>query len=188
MNTPRLRQWKESDFEPFAEMNSDPEVMRYFLAPKTRTESLGIFAAIQKEISQRGWGVWAVDVDGMFAGMVGLHVPEWHLPFSPCTEVLWRLRREFWGRGIAHETASQAISYGFSEAGLDEIVSFTTPPNVRSIHLMERLGFERDHQGDFDHPAVPVGHHLRRHVLYRKKKPNKAPEPTPRLVTPRALE
>jgi RimJ/RimL family protein N-acetyltransferase len=96
--------------------------------------------------------------------------------FSPCTEVLWRLRKEFWGRGIAHEAASKAINYGFSKAGLEEIVSFTTPPNLRSIRLMERFGFERDHQGDFDQPEVPVGNHLRRHVLYRKKKPNKSVE------------
>ena len=167
-----LRPWKESDFEPFAEMNSDPDVMRYFLAPMTRSESLDTFNHIGEEITQRGWGVWAVEVGGIFAGMVGLHVPEWQLPFSPCVEVLWRLRKEFWGRGIAHEAANQAIDHGFSKADLDEIVSFASTPNLRSIRLMERLGFERDHQGDFDHPAVPVGHYLRRHVLYRKKRPN----------------
>ena len=173
-----LRDWKESDFEPFAEMNSDPEVMRYFLAPMTRKESLETFSRIRKEIAQRGWGVWAVEVDGIFAGMVGLYVPEWQLPFLPCVEVLWRMRKEFWGRGIANEAANHAIDHGFSKADLDEIVSFTTPLNLRSIRLMERLGFERDHDGDFDHPAVPVGHYLRRHVLYRKKKPNKALRPT----------
>jgi len=169
-----LRDWRESDFESFAEMNSDPEVMRYFLAPATRSESLDTFNRIRKEIAQRGWGVWAVEVDGRFAGMVGLHVPKWQLPFSPCVEMLWRLRKEFWGRGIAHEAATQAIDHGFSKAGLAEIVSFTTPPNLRSIRLMERLGFERDLQGDFDHPAVPAGHYLRRHVLYRKRKPNQS--------------
>ncbi len=173
-----LRDWKESDFEPFAEMNSDPEVMRYFLEPATRSKSLDTFSRIRKEIAQRGWGVWAVEADGRFAGMVGLHVPEWQLPFSPCVEVLWRLRKEFWGRGIAHEAANQAIDYGFVKAGLAEIVSFTTPPNLRSIRLIERLGFERDHEGDFDHPAVPEGHPLRHHVLYRKKKPNQSLQPS----------
>ena len=180
MNKPLLREWKESDFEPFAEMNSDPEVMRYFLAPMTRAESLDTVSLIREEIARRGWGVWAIEVDGVFAGMVGLHVPEWSLPFSPCTEVLWRLRKEFWGLGIVEVAASQAVDDGFSKADLDEIVSFTTPPNLRSIRLMERLGFERDHQGDFDHPALPVGHPLGRHVLYRKKRPDKT-RATPRL-------
>lgn len=173
MNAVILRDWKETDFEPFAEMNSDPEVMRY-LAPVTRSESLDTFDRIREEISQRGWGVWAVEVDGIFAGMVGLHVPECKLPFPACTEVLWRLRKEFWGRGIAHTAAREAIDYGFSKVKLEEIVTFTTPTNLRSIRLMEHLSFERDHQGDFDHPALPVDSHLRRHVLYRKKQPTRA--------------
>lgn len=168
MNAIKLRQWKESDFELFHEMNSDSEVMRYLL-PMTRRESLDAFSRIREENSERGWGVWAVDVEGVFAGMVGLHVPEQELPFSPCTEVLWRLRKEFLGRGIAYGTAREAVDYGFSKAGLEEIVSFTTTQNLRSIRLMERLGFQRDQDGDFDHPSVPVGSELRRHVLYRKK-------------------
>ncbi len=167
----------DTDFELFAEMNSDPKVTRYLL-PMTRSESLDAFSRIRNEITQRGWGVWAVEVDGIFAGSVGLHVPECHLQFSPCTEVLWRLRKEFWGRGIAHEAASKALNCGFSKADLEEIVSFTTPLNLRSIRLMERLGFERDHHGDFDHPEVPVGNYLRRHVLYRKKKPSKSVKAT----------
>jgi RimJ/RimL family protein N-acetyltransferase len=188
MSDTMLRQWKKSDFEPFAEMNADVDVMRFFLARQTRDESLEMFNRVRMAIEQRGWGVWAVEVEGQFAGMVGLNVPRWQLPFSPCTEVLWRLRKEFWGRGIGYHAANQAMEYGFSKAGLSEIVAFTTPPNLRSIRLMERLGLVRDHQGDFDHPAVPDGHPLRRHILFRKKRPNKAPEPTPGAVTPRATE
>ncbi len=169
MKTPELRQWKDSDLEPFAEMNADPEVMRYFLAPMTHAEAVDAIIRMRAAIDQRGWGIWAVDVDGDFAGMVGLNIPRWHLPFSPCTEVLWRLRRKYWGLGIAFAAASQAVERGFSNVGLSEIVAFTTPPNVRSIRLMERLGFNRVIEGDFDHPAVPEGHSLQRHVLYRKR-------------------
>ena len=186
MHSPTLRPWKDSDFEPFVEMNSDPDVMRYFLARLARNEAREMFNRVRSTVDQRGWGVWAVEVNGAFAGMVGLNIPKWQLPFSPCTEVLWRLRKEFWGQGVAHSAASQAIDYGFSKAGLEEIVAFTTPPNLRSIRLMERLGFDRDHHGDFDHPAVPEGHPLRRHILYRKRKPNMAPEPTTLAVTPTA--
>jgi len=177
MSAPILRQWRESDVEPLAAMNADPDVMRYFLAPQTRSESLEMFDRMRTAIDRRGWGVWAVEVDGGFAGMVGLNIPKWPLPFSPCTEVLWRLRREFWGRGIGYAAATQAMEQGFAKAGLTEIVAFTTPPNLRSIRLMARLGLERDHQGDFDHPAVPEGHPLRRHLLFRKQRPE-APAPT----------
>jgi RimJ/RimL family protein N-acetyltransferase len=172
MKMPLFRQWKDSDLEPFARMNADPDVMRYFLSPMTREEAHAAVVRMRATIERRGWGIWAVEVDGEFAGMLGLNEPRWQLPFSPCTEVLWRLRKEFWGRGIAFTAAGQALEYGFSKLGLQEIVAFTTPPNLRSIHLMERLGFTRDLAGDFDHPAVPEGHYLRRHVLYRKRNPN----------------
>jgi RimJ/RimL family protein N-acetyltransferase len=46
-------------------------------------------------------------------------------------------------------------------------VSFTTPANQRSQAVMRRLGMHRDPADDFDHPSLPPGHPLRRHVLYR---------------------
>jgi RimJ/RimL family protein N-acetyltransferase len=171
MTTALLRTWRDSDFEPFAVMNSDPEVMRYFLAPWSRTEAAERFARMRTALDERGWGIWPVEVEGCFAGMVGLNVPRYPLPFSPCTEVLWRFRPEYWGRGLAYAAATEAVQRGFSTVGLEEIVAFTTVPNLRSRRLMERLEFRRDAAGDFDHPEVPEGHPLRRHVLYRKRKP-----------------
>ena len=165
----KLRQWKDSDFESFASMNSDPEVMRY-LVPITIQKSRNLFDYIQEEMMERGWGVWAVEVDSIFAGMVGLHVPKWQMPFTPCTEVLWRFKHEFWGRGIAYQTAKQAIDYGFQQANLKEIVTFTTPLNNRSIRLIERLGFKRDNKSDFDHPEVPEDSPNKHHIFYRLKK------------------
>ena len=155
-------------------MNADPDVMRHLLAPMTRVEACEAFLRLRRTLEQRGWGVWAADADGEFAGMVGLNEPKWSLPFSPCVEIAWRLRKEFWGRGIACAAASQALDYGFATLGLPEIVAFTTPSNVCSIRLMERLGFTRDAQADFDHPAVPEGNPLRTHVLYRKRRPEQA--------------
>lgn len=169
--SPRLRQWRDSDLAPFAEMGADPVVMRYFLAPLNEGEARAMLERMRTDVERRGWGIWAVEVGGEFAGMVGLNTPGWRLPFSPCVEVLWRLRTKFHGRGVAFTAAKQALAFGFYELGLDEIVAFTTPPNIRSIRLMERLGFVRDAHGDFDHPAVPEGHPLRRHVLYRQRRP-----------------
>jgi RimJ/RimL family protein N-acetyltransferase len=169
MSVVLLRQWRDSDFEPYFEMNTDPEVMRYFPAVMAREEASDSFARLKGTIEDKGWGVWAVDVDGVFAGMTGIMVPRFAAPFMPCTEILWRFRREYWGRGLAKEAATQALAYAFSTLRLAEIVAFTAAINLRSIGLMERLDFKRDLSGDFDHPAVPLGSHLRRHVLYRKK-------------------
>ena len=50
---------------------------------------------------------------------------------------------------------------------LPEIVAFTAPVNIPSRRVMEKLGMRHDPGDDFDHPAIPAGHPLQRHVLYR---------------------
>jgi RimJ/RimL family protein N-acetyltransferase len=160
-----LRQWREEDREPFAKLNADPETMRYFVSTMTREESDATVDWATALIDERGWGLWAVEVVGgaPFIGFVGLNLPR----FRPeWVEVGWRLRREHWGNGYATEAAREALRFGFEELGLDEIVSFTSVPNTPSRRVMERIGMTHDPTRDFDHPGVPEGHPLRRHVLY----------------------
>jgi len=164
-----LRQWRDSDLEPYAAMNADAEVMRYFPSLLTRDQSEASLVRQRTFIEQRGWGLWAVDVDGAFAGFTGLAIPGFEAPFMPCVEAGWRLRREYWGRGIGYRGALQALEYGFNVLKLPEILSFTATVNAPSRRLMERLGFDRDLASDFDHPTIPQGHELRPHVLYRKR-------------------
>ena len=104
---------------------------------------------------------------GEFIGFIGLSVPCFEAHFTPCVEVGWRLAAAYWGRGLATEGARAALRFGFDELGLREIVSFTVPANVRSRRVMEKLGMTHDPADDFDHPSLPQGHPLRRHVLYR---------------------
>jgi RimJ/RimL family protein N-acetyltransferase len=164
-----LRQWKESDLEPYAAMNADPEVMHYFPKPLTREESALSMARHRARIEERGWGLWAVEVDGVFAGFTGLAEPKFAAHFTPCVEIGWRLRKEFWGQGIAFEATQQAMRYAFAQLKLPQLVSFTATVNLRSRKLMERLGFSHKAIDDFDHPEIREGHWLRRHVLYRKQ-------------------
>jgi RimJ/RimL family protein N-acetyltransferase len=74
---------------------------------------------------------------------------------------------EHWGHGYATEAARLALGHGFAALALAEIVSFTSATNQRSRAVMERLGMRRDPKDDFDRPALPEGHPLRPHVLYR---------------------
>jgi RimJ/RimL family protein N-acetyltransferase len=167
METILLRQWRETDLNAYAAMNRDADVMRYFPALMSEEESAASLARNRAWIEEHGWGLWMIEVEGEFAGFTGLAVPTFQAPFMPCVEIGWRLRREFWGRGVAHRAASQVLAYGFDTLHLPEIVSFTAEVNARSIRLMERLGFRRDHSSDFDHPKISEGHVLRRHALYR---------------------
>jgi RimJ/RimL family protein N-acetyltransferase len=93
----------------------------------------------------------------------------------PCVEIGWRFRREFWGHGLAYAAAATALAHGFDMLQLPEIVAFTATANLRSRRLMERLGFVRNPDEDFIHPAVPAGHPLSQHVLYRKRRADPPP-------------
>ncbi len=155
------------DFAAFAQMNADPEVMRFFPATLSADESRASYFRIRSTLEARGWGLWAVEADGCFAGFTGLAEPAFQAPFTPCVEIGWRLRREFWGRGVAFTAATQAIDHAFTRLRLPELVSFTSVHNLRSRTLMERLGFARNSLEDFDHPSLQAGSPLRHHVLYR---------------------
>ena len=165
----RLRPWRDEDREPFAAMNADPRVMEFFRSPLGRAESDTMVDRIQAHFSERGFGLWAIEVPGIapFIGFTGLTVALFSAPFTPCVEVGWRLASQHWGQGYATEAARLALGYGFGTLALPEVVSFTSATNHRSRAVMERLGMQRDPADDFDHPGIAEGHALRRHVLYR---------------------
>jgi len=123
------------------------------------------------EMAVERWGLWAVEMSGgpPFVGMIGLHRVNPLVPCAPAVEIAWRLQPDYWGRGYATEGASAAMRYGFNEGALPEIVAFTTTVNERSQGVMARIGMTRDLYGDFDHPSVPEGSPLRRHVLVRAR-------------------
>ena len=57
----RLRQWTDEDREPFAAMNADPDVMKYFAGVETREGSNRIIDIWRAELAERGWSNWAVE-------------------------------------------------------------------------------------------------------------------------------
>ena len=179
-----LRQWREDDRAPFAALNADPLVMEHFPTSLKRHQSDAMMDRCVEELQRDGYGLWAVEVrtSHEFIGFVGLTVPHWEAPFTPCTEIGWRLARSAWGHGYATEAANAATATAFGPAGLDEVVSFTTIRNLRSQQVMQRIGMTRDPHGDFDHPHVTESS-LRRHVLYRLSRANWAePQPVPRTA------
>ncbi len=164
-----LRAWRETDRAPFAVLNADPIVMEYFPDQLTRAESDQLIARIEAGFASSGYGLWALEVraTGEFVGFTGLAVPSFDAHFTPAVEVGWRLARSAWGKGYATEAAVASIAFGFADAGLAEIVSFTSTTNVRSRAVMERIGMSHDPADDFDHPDLEETDPLRPHVLYR---------------------
>ena len=145
-----LRAWREDDFDAFAAMNADPRVMEYFPAPLTREESAAFFGHIREEFQTEGFGytgLHRVTFDGL-CGQI---------------EVIWRLRADAWGNGYAPEAAQACLTLA-AKLGIEEIIAFTAVANLRSQRVMQKIGMEC--VGQFNHPTLPEGHPLRRHVLY----------------------
>ncbi len=162
-----LRQWRESDYAPFAALNADPRVMEHFPSTLDRAASDRLAERARNAIATHGWGLWAVELraTGAFVGFVGIqHVPA-SMPFAPAVELGWRIAYEHWGNGYAPEAARQAIRVGFERIGLDALVAFTAIGNTKSRTVMEKIGMRYAY--DFDHPGLPTGHPLRAHCLYR---------------------
>jgi RimJ/RimL family protein N-acetyltransferase len=174
VNTDRLklRRWRSDDLAVFQDISADPQVMEHMPACLDAGQAQAQALRIMDDLENRGWGLWAVEIigSGEFIGYVGLNIPATLMPFGEKVELAWRLAARRWGRGYASEAARAALDFGFNVLNLDEIVAYTTPGNVRSWRVMEKIGMIRDRQGDFDHPILPPGPPLRPHVLYRKRK------------------
>lgn len=166
-----LRQWREDDREAFASLNGDPEVMRHFPAPLTRAASDAFAERAYARLEDQGWGLWAVEVPGVapFIGFIGLVELSFPAAFTPAIEVGWRLDHSHWGRGYAPEGATAVLDLAFASDGLGlaSVVSLTAVGNRSSRRVMEKLGLTHDPAEDFDHPYVPEGSPVRRHVVYR---------------------
>ncbi|GAA3111146.1 GNAT family N-acetyltransferase [Streptomyces echinatus] len=162
-----LRRWQESDLEPWAAMNADPEVREHLGELLARAQSDAVMARMQADFEDRGFGWWALEVrhTGEFVGRAGLDVVGEDMPFTG-VDVGWRLKRSAWGHGYATEAALACLAFGFEALGLREVVASTTVNNLRSQAVMRRIGMTRDPADDFEDPSAPEGP-LRPCVLYR---------------------
>jgi RimJ/RimL family protein N-acetyltransferase len=164
-----LRRWKSKDWMQFALINADPEVMEHFPAPLTPEQSDQLVRRIDRQFEEIGFGLWAVEIKWVhkFIGFCGLSVPSFQTHFTPAVEIGWRFAKDQWGSGYATEAAKAVLDFGFEEADLDQILSWTVPANRRSRQVMERLGMERAPELDFDHPRLLHDDRLRKHIVYR---------------------
>jgi RimJ/RimL family protein N-acetyltransferase len=135
-----LRMLRESDFEPYAEMVADAEVMRFIADGHALSRPLAWrnLALMVGHWQLRGYGPWAVEErsTGQLVGRIGFWKPEgW-----PGFELGWILRRQFWGRGYASEGARAALDFGFTHMQEPEVISLIYPDNAASIRVALRLG------------------------------------------------
>ena len=146
----RLRQWIESDLDPFASLCSDPEVMRWIGNGSIRThaECDKAIHRIGNGWRERGFDLFAVELksDGQFIGFCGLSIPTFLPVVLPAVEIGWRLDRSRWGQGFATEAAKASLAFGFENLELSEIVSIHQVGNDASARIMQKLGMSFDHE------------------------------------------
>ncbi len=170
-----LRTCHKDDLGPMHEINQDPTVMEYLFPMVSKQETQALIDRIKKHQAQYGYSIYAVDLKSTheMIGLIGLlhrTKAELDLPFTPSTEIAWRLSSKQWGKGLATEGAKAVLEYAFTVLDLPEIVSFTVVGNQRSRRVMEKIGLRYHPDADFDHPEVPDDSPLKRHVLYRLSK------------------
>ena len=163
-----LRDWRAEDREPFAAMNADPEVMRYFRSTLSREQSDAFADRIEGQLVELGYGLFALERrdDGAFLGYTGFFPCPEATPVAGEMEIGWRIARPHWRLGYAFEAASSALRWFWQNTDRTRVVSYTSPRNAPSLALMRKLGLHRCEGLDFDHPAIPSGDPLARQVVY----------------------
>jgi len=162
-----LRMWREeTDFEAYAKMTADPEVMRFLGGQAfNRMEAWRNMAFHVGHWQLRGYGHFAVEekATGEFVGRIGFMNPVgW-----PAFELGWTLARHVWGRGYATEGARRALAYAFDELDKDHVISLINPLNTNSIRVAERLGEKEEGKTElFDHDVLIYG--IDRPVNFRR--------------------
>ena len=162
-----MRRWQESDRDPFAALNGDPETLKFFPATIDRTASDAFVDRIEERFEQQGYGLWALELTatGEFIGYTGLNPLPDDVPGGGGMEVGWRLVKQAWHNGYATEAARAALGVAFDGAGLPDVWSITAVLNEPSQAVMRRIGMAE--VARFDHPRVPADSPVRPHVMYR---------------------
>lgn len=164
-----LRTWLESDLAPYAAMNQDAEVMRFFPRTFNLEETRRGLDMYNEHFDQYGFTYYAVDelAEAQFIGFIGIKWQRFENPHTPFVDIGWRLVREAWGRGLATEGAMACMEQGFQEFKLPEIYSTAPALNSPSIHVMKKIGMS--FLEPFEHPRIPEGSPLKTCHLYVKK-------------------
>lgn len=162
-----FRKWSEADIEPFAAINADPDVMKYFPNILTLEETSVFVDRIHASFSKYNYCFYAVDIlkSQEFIGFIGFMWQTFEANFTPCAEIGWRLKKQVWNQGLATEGATRCLQYGFNELNFKEVYSFTATINKPSERIMQKISMQKI--GEFDHPKLAKEDVLCRHVLYK---------------------
>jgi len=167
-----LRPWEPRDLAPFAAINADPEVMRYFPAPMAQQETEEAMARYNAQLARDGFTMFAAEdrATGELLGILGAQTMRFAIPnvAQPAVEIGWRLATTAQGKGLATEGATAILNFLCETTSLTEVVAITAVENKPSRRVMEKLGMTYMPTLDFDHPNIPADSPVNRTVVYRR--------------------
>ncbi|MGB3722755.1 MAG: GNAT family N-acetyltransferase [Pacificimonas sp.] len=168
-----LREWRDEDIAPYAEMMADPEVMQTLGKPMDRATAMARIDSLKTSLRERGFTRLAITdkTSGMFLGYCGLQPVEFMDHLRGELEIGWGLRRAVWDHGYATEAASATLAWAWRNLDMARVFGFTTKANGRSQSVMQRIGMSRRPELDFDHPKLATDDPLRPHVVYSIQRP-----------------
>ncbi|KAA5537530.1 GNAT family N-acetyltransferase [Taibaiella lutea] len=161
-----FRNWANNDVPLMTVINADIDVMEFFPATVTRVQTEQFIERMQDMFATKGYCYFAVDrlEDGAFIGFIGLGYQDYDAPFTPCTDIGWRLDKNFWNQGYATEGAERCLEYAFEDLKLQNIKAIAPEINTRSINIMQKIGMKK--QSDFLHPKLADDERLKHCVCY----------------------
>lgn len=167
-----IRPWQDDDREPFAQINADAAVRRYYYpAILTRAQSDEVIEHCTEHLATHGFAFLALErqQDQKLIGGAGLSWTN-DIPGGPRVEIGWILGFPYWRQGYANEASRAWLSHAWS-IGQQEVIGSTSAINTPSRALMQSLGMSHDSADDFADPTVPPDNSLSPHVLFTIQKP-----------------
>ncbi len=152
IHTPRLllRRWHDDDLVPLADINADPQVMRWIGDGSTLDleQTAEAIERWEEEWDEEGFGIFAVELlaSGELAGLVGLTVPEYLPEVLPAVEIRWRLGQSFWGQGYASEAAQATLEFALQDRGLDRVIAVPRLGDDASENVIRKLGMDPERE------------------------------------------
>ena len=162
-----FRTWTSNDIEEMCLLNSDIDVMKFFPSLPSKKQTLDFISRMQDQFSEKGFCYFPVDdlKTNRFIGFIGLSTQNFKSNFTPCVDIGWRLKKEYWGKGLATEGAKECLEFAKNNLKLQSIYAMASKINLRSVMVMEKIGMS--HIKDFDHPKLINTPELKKCVLYK---------------------
>ena len=165
-----LRNWEAKDIDPMVSINQDTEVMRYFPSLAEPEKTRQFIKRMQAQFQESAYCYFAVDrLDHQeFIGFIGLSRQDFESPYTPATDIGWRLQKSAWNHGFATEGAIACLDYAFETIGLQKIISIAPAINLPSQNVMTKIGMRKI--GTFEHPKLSKHPKLQNCVVFEKRK------------------